>query len=68
MRISGAIYMPNADINYSGTSDLPAGKACVEIIGRIVEVQGNSRLSLTDCKAMGVHQIDASSSSPILLE
>ena len=68
MRVSGVIYMPSADINFSGTSDLPDGKACVLIIGRTVEVQGNSRLALSDCQAMGARQIDTSSASPILLE
>ena len=68
MKISGAIYLPVAQINYSGTSDLPAGKRCVEIIGLIVEVQGNSRLTLQDCPTMGVQAIEASGGTLHMLE
>jgi Flp pilus assembly protein TadG len=67
LKISGAIYLPKAAITYSGTSDLPAGLGCVEIIGRTVDVQGNSRLTLTDCPAMGVMPVKING-SPGLLE
>ena len=66
LKISGAIYLPSALINYAGTTDLPAGKSCVQIIGHVVEVQGNSRLSLFDCPTMGVRAIEASTGRPLL--
>ena len=66
LKISGAIYMPKANITYSGTSDLPAGLSCIEIIGLTVDVQGNSRMSLTDCPTMGVMPVQVSSSLGLL--
>ena len=67
LKISGAIYMPQANITWIGTSDLLKGYACVEIIGLTVSVQGNSKLVLTDCAAMGVLPVKVSS-APTLLE
>ncbi len=68
LKISGAIYLPAALINYNGTTDLPAGKSCVQIIGHLVEVQGNSRLSLLDCPTMGVRAIEATGGTLVMLE
>ncbi|HEX2888134.1 pilus assembly protein TadG-related protein [Vineibacter terrae] len=68
LKISGAIYLPSALINYAGTTDLPAGKSCVQIIGHVVEVQGNSRLSLLDCPTMGVRAIEATGGTLVMLE
>lgn len=68
LKISGAIYLPSALVNYNGTTDLPAGKSCIQIIGNVVEVQGNSRLSLLDCPTMGVRAIEATGGTLVMLE
>ncbi len=68
MKISGAIYLPSAQINYSGTADLPEGKKCVLVIGHVVEIQGNSRLNISDCPSMGVQAIDANGGRLVMLE
>jgi hypothetical protein len=66
LKISGAIYMPQANVTWIGTSDLPTGYACVEIIGLTVNVQGNSRMTLTDCPAMGVKPVKATGTVALL--
>ena len=57
MKLSGAIYMPRADITYSGSSTLAPGKSCTSVVGLTVEMTGNSGLTLTDCNDMGVETI-----------
>jgi Flp pilus assembly protein TadG len=59
-RISGAIYMPNANITYTGSSSLNAGKNCIELIGLTVSVSGSSGFNFADCKAMGVREAGSS--------
>jgi hypothetical protein len=58
MKISGGIYLPKADISYTGSNSFATGKNCVEIIGLTIEMTGNSGLNLADCKDMGVKEID----------
>ncbi|MCW5745580.1 MAG: hypothetical protein KIT36_05210 [Alphaproteobacteria bacterium] len=58
MKLSGAIYLPSADISYTGSNTFAPGKDCVEIIGLTVEMNGNSGLHLSDCKAMGTKGIE----------
>ncbi|MCW5748982.1 MAG: hypothetical protein KIT36_22520 [Alphaproteobacteria bacterium] len=58
MKLSGALYLPQADVTYSGSSSLASGKNCVVIVGYTTGFTGNSSLSQTDCAIMGTKTVD----------
>ncbi|MGH6931920.1 MAG: pilus assembly protein TadG-related protein [Dongiaceae bacterium] len=50
--LTGAIYFPQNEINFEGNT---AGQStCTLIIGKTVDITGNSNMDVTDCGAYGV--------------
>lgn len=48
--LSGFIYAPDAPITYAGNSDMSAEGECLRIVGKTVEMTGNSSVK-SDCTA-----------------
>jgi Flp pilus assembly protein TadG len=57
MQMSGALYFPSTEVNYTGGSDLSAG--CIKIVARKITFSGNSYLNAdsANCAAQGVAEI-----------
>lgn len=49
--VSGFIYAPDAPISYAGNSDMSAQGDCLRLVGKTVEMTGNSSVK-SDCAAM----------------
>ena len=50
--VSGFIYAPGAEVFYAGTSDMSGEGECIRIIGRTIEMTGNSFIR-SDCYFCG---------------
>ncbi|RWD60344.1 MAG: pilus assembly protein [Mesorhizobium sp.] len=48
--VSGFIYAPDAPISYAGNSDMNAQGSCLRLVGKTVEMTGNSAVE-SDCAA-----------------
>jgi hypothetical protein len=58
-KVTGFIYAPDADITFSGNSDTSATAQCVRVIGKTVEMTGNSKIT-SDCEAaLGGREINS---------
>lgn len=49
--ISGFVYAPDAPISYAGNSDMSGQGDCLRLVGRTVQMTGNSSVR-TDCAAL----------------
>ena len=56
MLLTGAIYVPNQTIEWSG-GNTTASSTCTQIIGRQVKFVGNSTIVNTGCEAAGVEPL-----------
>jgi hypothetical protein len=56
MVLTGAIYFPNNEIQYTGDNS-SAATACTQIIGRYVSFIGNSTVVNNGCAAAGIEPV-----------
>ncbi|MBL8697798.1 MAG: hypothetical protein JNK67_05475 [Alphaproteobacteria bacterium] len=54
MKLTGALYFPHEEVNWSGNN---ATTACIEIVALDVKFVGNAYLDVSGCPAAGVRQI-----------
>ena len=50
-KISGFVYAPDAPISYAGNSDMSGQGDCLRLVGKTVQMTGNSSVR-TDCAAL----------------
>ena len=48
--VTGFIYAPSADVFYAGNSTMTGAGECIRIVGKTIEMTGNSSVS-SDCEA-----------------
>ncbi|TIX04996.1 MAG: pilus assembly protein, partial [Mesorhizobium sp.] len=49
--ISGFVYAPDAPVSYAGNSDMSGQGDCLRLVGKTVQMTGNSSIK-TDCSAV----------------
>ena len=48
VELEGAVYAPNADVSWGGTSQI-ANNTCAEVIGNTLTITGNAYMSVNNC-------------------
>jgi hypothetical protein len=57
--LSGFVYAPSAHVNYAGNASMSGAGDCIRIVGKTIELTGNSNVS-ADCEAeLGGREVNA---------